>query len=194
MDELTAADIAYLIILAAEGRVLSNREMSERHDVRLVGREFARLNGAGCVDTEKKGGQYHHVITKRGRAAITEALGGGGRVEKRTGTEKVQWAALAVTYREPARPAGPDGLPERIRTVYADLAGSPGRWVPLTDLRARLGDAARADVDAALRALHGADGVHLEPQPFADRIGDADRRAAIRIGGEDRHQLAIGRP
>jgi hypothetical protein len=34
--------------------------------------------------------------------------------------------------------------------------------------------------------------VQLEPEPFGHRIGAEERSAAVNIGGEDRHKLAIG--
>jgi hypothetical protein len=80
---------------------------------------------------------------------------------------------------------------DQIRNVYTDLAGSDGRWIDLTEVRTRLSDLPRAEVDAALRDLIRDDRVRLEPEPFGHRIGPAERDAAIHIGGEDRHKLWI---
>ncbi|MFI6073814.1 hypothetical protein ACIA5C_19795 [Actinoplanes sp. NPDC051343] len=88
-----------------------------------------------------------------------------------------------------AKPPATPG--DRIRDVYTDLAGSEGRWIDLTEVRARLDGLPREEVDAALRDLIRDDRVRLEPEPFGHRIGPAEREAAIHIGGEDRHKLWI---
>ncbi|MEU7591187.1 hypothetical protein AB0A95_33445 [Micromonospora sp. NPDC049230] len=80
---------------------------------------------------------------------------------------------------------------ERIRDAYAHLADRVDSYVSLVDVRARLSDLPRAEVDAALRELFAQDRVQLEPEPFAPRTGPAERAAAIEIGGEDRHHLRV---
>ena len=81
---------------------------------------------------------------------------------------------------------------DRIRAGYSELAAGPGEWVDLTALRPLLGGASKAEVDEALVRMLAAPDVHLEPEPFGHRIGPAERRAAVHVGGEDRHKLAIG--
>ena len=72
------------------------------------------------------------------------------------------------------------------------MASKPGAWVDLTALRGQLADVPKADLDRALKAMLRDDDVRLEPEPFGHRVGDAERQAAVHIGGEDRHKLAIG--
>jgi hypothetical protein len=43
-----------------------------------------------------------------------------------------------------------------------------------------------------LTSLLDAPDVNLEPEPNQKTLKPEDRRAAVRIGGEDRHLLAIG--
>jgi hypothetical protein len=73
-----------------------------------------------------------------------------------------------------------------------ELAAAPGDYVNLTDLRPLIDDVSKADLDKALIRLHDASDVRIEPEPFGHRIGPAERSAAVHIGGEDRHKLAIG--
>ena len=78
-----------------------------------------------------------------------------------------------------------------IRSVYAGLADQDGGWVGLAPLRARLGAYRRADVDRALRSLVVQPGVHIIPVANLKSLTSADREAALRLGGEDNHAIAI---
>ncbi|MCO8276507.1 hypothetical protein M1L60_38615 [Actinoplanes sp. TRM 88003] len=96
----------------------------------------------------------------------------------------------------PEKAAEPKQGTDRIRDVYTELAeatggGPKGRWIDLADLREQLADLPRAEVDQALRELIDDDRVRLEPEPHRHRLGDRERDAAIRIGGEDRHKIWI---
>lgn len=210
--ELTPADFAFLILLKAAGRELSNTEMHEHYQVRLVGAAYAKLNSAGFVDSNTKARPYRHNLTKEGTRALAQRLTiTDGGAEKTI--EKVLWAAVVVQQNEllKGRPAGNDAGPEpgpepevepeapvdldgRVRAAYAELAGEPGDWVSLTALRRALVDVGKADLDKALEQMLDTPGVHLDPEPFGHRIGAQERAAAVYIGGEHRHKLAIGRP
>jgi hypothetical protein len=94
---------------------------------------------------------------------------------------------------------------DRIRSAFTELlaeaveagtAGSGDGFVSLVDLRERLSDLPRAEVDAALRQLMDdhSNNVWLEPEVHGHRVGPAEREAAIRLGGEDRHKIHIAPP
>jgi hypothetical protein len=94
----------------------------------------------------------------------------------------------ATPEAKPALPA-PD-LAARIRAAYlAESGGAVNRRVPLSLLRAHFADVARADLDAALRAL--AHSGHADLLPFDDPadIRPADRDASLAVGVEPRHLL-----
>lgn len=78
-----------------------------------------------------------------------------------------------------------------IRAAYAGLADQDGGWVGLASLRARLGGYSRAEVDRALRTLAVQPGVHIVPVANLKSLTSTDREAALRLGGEDNHALAI---
>jgi hypothetical protein len=78
-----------------------------------------------------------------------------------------------------------------IRAAYRSLARQPADWVGLADLRDRLGDAPRPEVDAALRRIAVKPGVRLIPIANFKSLTARDREAALRLGGEDNHALAI---
>ncbi|RAO45375.1 hypothetical protein [Micromonospora saelicesensis] len=79
-----------------------------------------------------------------------------------------------------------------VRSAYRDLATAPGAWVGLADVRDRLADTDRAALDAALRAMVGREDVRIIPVANTKSLTARDRAAAVRIGNEDNHALAIG--
>ncbi len=84
-----------------------------------------------------------------------------------------------------------ESIEDRIRSTYADLAPRPGGWVGLARLRAELSDADRGDVDSALRTLYRAPGVSLIPEENQKVLTAEDRDAAILIGDQSKHLIAI---
>ena len=205
--ELTSADYAILIVLKAEDREISNTELNKLYEVRLVSPAYERLNAEGLVSSETKRRPYRHVITDKGKQVLADPLkiddDRAEPGEKRSTREKQLWAAVVAQQKEilrlPARKTvsaaviePPADLDSRIRAAYTKLAGGPGDYVNLTDLRPLLGDVPKGELDQALLRLHDASDVRLEPEPFGHRIGAEERSAAVHIGGEDRHKLAIG--
>jgi hypothetical protein len=78
-----------------------------------------------------------------------------------------------------------------IRKAYSGLAEHNGDWVGLAPLRARLGAFDRTDVDEALRGLAMQHGVHVIPVANLKSLTQEDREAALWLGGEDNHAIAI---
>ncbi|MEV1147164.1 hypothetical protein [Micromonospora sp. NPDC049799] len=107
-------------------------------------------------------------------------------------------APAAVTPPEPAAPATTTApvatvdVEARVRAAYRDLARAPGAWVGLADVRDRLSDTDRATVDATLRTMVGREDVRIIPVANTKSLTPRDRAAAVRIGNEDNHALAIG--
>jgi hypothetical protein len=114
----------------------------------------------------------------------------------RPGTAKGA-APTAPVATAAAAPAVPKA--ERVAAAKADvydavkrLQSGSGAYVALSRLRNDLGDRHdRKDVDTALDELYDLDGVNLEPEANQKTLDMEDRRAAIHIGGEDRHLVAI---
>jgi hypothetical protein len=79
-----------------------------------------------------------------------------------------------------------------VRNAYAALAAEPGAWVALARLRPFFGDVPRADLDEALRRLNRAADVNIVPESNQKILTAVDIAAAIEIGGQDKHLLAIG--
>ncbi|MFI6237132.1 hypothetical protein ACIBD9_26510 [Micromonospora sp. NPDC050784] len=97
--------------------------------------------------------------------------------------------AAAPTAAAPVSAAEVEAL---VRSAYRDLANAPGAWVGLADVRDRLADTDRAALDAALRTMVGREDVRIIPVANTKSLTARDRAAAVRIGNEDNHALAIG--
>jgi hypothetical protein len=85
----------------------------------------------------------------------------------------------------------------RVEKAYADLTqDDPEGWVSLVRLRAHpaLAQMSKEEQDQALREMEPLRGVNLEPDANQSRLTLGERRAAVRIGGEDRHLLSIDAP
>jgi broad specificity phosphatase PhoE len=90
-----------------------------------------------------------------------------------------------------AEPSAVD-LEDRIREAYTTLAREPGAWVSLTRLRPLFPDVQREQLDEALRRLNLRRDVNIVPESNQKTLTAADRDAAVRIGAQDKHLLAIG--
>ncbi|MEU1251205.1 hypothetical protein [Micromonospora arida] len=106
-----------------------------------------------------------------------------------TVTATTTTAAAAAAAAAPVSAAEVEAL---VRSAYRDLATAPGAWVGLADVRDRLTDTDRAALDAALRTMVGREDVRIIPVANTKSLTARDRAAAVRIGNEDNHALAIG--
>ncbi|MFG1757976.1 hypothetical protein [Micromonospora echinofusca] len=88
----------------------------------------------------------------------------------------------------PSRTADPVAL---VRQAYQGLAAAPGDYVMLSDLRSALDDLSRAEVDAALVELNRERNVHLVPESNQKVLRPEERAAAVSIGNQDKHLIAI---
>ncbi|MEU4555073.1 hypothetical protein [Micromonospora violae] len=100
--------------------------------------------------------------------------------------------ASATAAAPTAAPVSAAEVEALVRSAYRELAAAPGAWVGLADVRERLGDTDRAALDAALRAMVGREDVRIIPVANTKSLTARDRAAAVRIGNEDNHALAIG--
>jgi len=82
----------------------------------------------------------------------------------------------------------------RIRAAYREVGTD---HVMLSDLRRKLGDLPRSDVDAALTRMNRGDydgpgDPVVVPQSNQKALTQADRDAAIHVGGQDKHAISFG--
>lgn len=83
---------------------------------------------------------------------------------------------------------------DRIRNAYRhalrDLDKQPGDWLSLTDLRPYIGGH-RPHVDEALRQLARTREAAIVPESNQKALTGADREAAVVIGDQHKHAIAI---
>lgn len=202
-DRLTSQDISALFTLMAVAREIDNTSLEEVTGIRITGDVRRRLNGLGLVDSSRTGNKpYVHDLTDKGWVrcryelkaqrpsrpgyygyAFFAVLNGLDRFCDR---EKRQ---LADVF-QPEVDGGPD-LETSIRLAYRKLAPKPGDWVHLAKLRPLLNGASKEDVDGVLKALGRKQEVSLAPNPDRKAVTADDRSAAVRIGGDDNHLIAI---
>lgn len=120
-------------------------------------------------------------VSKRTARILWAVIGDFATHMDRTGTE------LADLY--PARSEAT--VSEQVKDAYLSAVGEPEAWLPLRELRELLTDADREAVDRALAELHAAREIRLIPESNQKTLTDADREAALWLGGEHRHLIAI---
>jgi hypothetical protein len=211
-DELTGTEQAVLLVLMAESRPVPNPEL-ERLGPKLDKPKRDRLNRLGLIESSGTRPVVHE-LTDAGWA-LCRSLFGAGAPPRSTGQGKALYTLLAalhryfekaelvpadvflpaeqpadVTAEAPAAATGAD--PElQLRTAYAGLAARPGGWVSLLRLRHALPGLPRPTVDAALISLYQQPGVSLIPEENQKVLTPADREAAVEIGNQDKHLIAI---
>lgn len=200
---LTGTERAVLLVLMAESRPVPNPELVTLGP-KLDKPGRLRLNDLGLIESYTAGGRIVHELTDKGWHLCRDIVTA-GPPPRSTGPGKTLYTVLRALgrYLDGADLSLADvfgytdqvqttaSLEDRIRQVYADLAPRPGGWLSLTRLRAELADTERADLDAALRALFRAPDVSLIPEENQKALTAADHDAAIVIGPEPKHLIAI---
>jgi hypothetical protein len=84
-----------------------------------------------------------------------------------------------------------DQVEAKVRAAYVGLAAREGGWVDLVRLRDELSDVSRHDLDAALTRMYRIPGVSLVPEENQKTLTAQDHAAAISIGDQAKHLIAI---
>ncbi|OMC36950.1 hypothetical protein A5740_05805 [Mycobacterium sp. GA-1841] len=200
-DELTGSEQAVLLVLMAESRPVSNSEL-ERLGPKLDKSRRDRLNRLGLIESTGTRPLVHE-LTDAGWA-LCRALFGADAPPRSTGQGRALYTLLGALHRyfeqselvpadvflppEPVAAASPE---VRLRTAYSGLAARPGGWVSLRSLRQAVPELPRPTVDAALISLYQQPGVSLIPEENQKVLTPADRDAAVKIGNQDKHLIAI---
>jgi hypothetical protein len=214
-DELTGTEQAVLLVLMAEARPVPNPELKN------LGPELKKPNRDRLKDRKlievRAGTPMVLELTDKGWSMCRRIMGtdapdgvfgqhktlytlmkGLGRYFDRADVSLADVFTPADESVEKPVPekrppaASPDGdIEGRVRTTYERLARRPGGWVELVQLRSELADVQRDDLDAALVNLYQKPGVSLIPEENQKILTEADRAAAVRIGGDNKHLIAI---
>lgn len=190
---------AALIVLMLEDRDVPNVELDRELKIRLSKSGRERLNEIGLLHSWKDKNRIVHRITDEGVSWCVYDLSAGGPPTASGPLSRAHHALLRILVRHHRRRndlvevirAGA-GVESVIRTAYRALSAKPQDWVRLAKLRPELGGADRDEVDGVLVELFRAGEINLVPESNRKALTEADHVAAIRVGGEDKHLLAIG--
>ena len=209
-DELTGTEQAVLLVLMAESRPVRNPDLATLGP-KLDKDKRDRLVDKGLIEVSKEKGAMVLELTDRGWATAAK-LFGAPTPDRPSGQGKALYTVLRALRRyfdredlapgdvflpldDDALAGEPDVIgdrsEERVRAAYVRLAARHGGWVDLVRLRQELGDVSRHDLDAALTRMYRIPGVSLIPEENQKVLTDADRAAAVSIGDQDKHLIAI---
>lgn len=205
-DDLSAKERAVLLTLLVHGPKLSNPEMKEVARLTLDGKEREHLNKLGLVESEKTGRSFTHELTMEGRKwcanelVTGSAYAGAGPLERALygvigaiGRNDEIRSMLGLSRREPKTetPLDDKAVESAIRAAYRKLRRERGGWVGLADLRDELSHVSSDVLDAALRRLNRQPDVVLASEPDQTVLTKRQRDAALKLGGELKHLIAI---
>jgi hypothetical protein len=196
-DDLTVRQRAVLFALLSEARQVANPELKGLIGVPLDGPERRQLNDLKLVESVKLGRAFAHELTDKGWRWCNEELAAAPG-ERAGSLERAHHLVfgLFARYLDAAGLTLADivdgnDTAARIEAGYRSLAAGVGEFVRLRELRLRLPDIPRADLDSALVALFTAQRINLIPQENQQALTDADRESALRVGGENKHLISI---
>jgi hypothetical protein len=212
LDDLTSVEQAVLLVLMAEARPVPNPELA-RLGPELTKQSRDKLNKYGLVESTRPGRSYVHELSDDGWALCRTMFGttaparspGQGRAlytlmrgldryftQADLPLAEVFSATAPVPVAEATdNPSDPPATEPLIRAAYLQLAPEPTSWVGLARLRSQLPHLERHRVDDTLRQMYRTPGVHLIPEENQKVLTDSDRAAAVEIGGQNKHLIAI---
>jgi hypothetical protein len=209
-DELTGTEQAVLLVLMAESRPVRNPELAELGP-KLDKQSRDRLLAKRLIEVTAEKPAMVFELTDAGWATCA-AIIGTDTPERPSGQGKALYTVLHALRRyldrDDLKPADvffalddnalagePDVLgdqvEEKVRAAYVRLAARAGGWVDLVRLRNELSDVSRHDLDAALTRMYRIPGVSLVPEDNQKTLTAEDHVAAISIGGQPKHSIAI---
>jgi hypothetical protein len=208
-DDLTPTESAILVVLLSENRDIRNPELKEHFGFELKKPSRDKLNRLDLVRTSVDGRVMVHRLGDAAWDRFREPLNFEGARPRAFGV--ALGSLLAAVQRDLERNnrslamafapelAAPTPrqeaeveLTDRIREAYAATASAPRAWVSIADIRHKLGDVSRDSLDAAFRLLEQAADVNIVPESNQKTLSKEDRQAAVIIGDQPKHFLAIG--
>lgn len=192
----TGAKSALMVMMLAN-REVPNTELKNTYKIALSPKDRDVLNRDKLLETLKEGRRFIHRITDRGidwcmthlvESELPPRVGPQARVNQELLRRVVPFLRDRGLLAEAIRSKG---LEELIRQVYLDLGDGYQDWVRLAKIRPRLDGTDREEVDETLLRMVKTGTTHLVPSSNRKVLTDEDHAAAIRIGGEDKHLMAI---
>jgi hypothetical protein len=209
--KLAPNQILALVVLMVEARTVTNNELQELAGFSLVGEQNSKLERLGLIETDRTHRPYSHTLSekgwyfvrdlhaseapKEGKSAIRSLYTVLGNVHRALQRLQMSEADFFKQVTADSLGASPNAsmvdVELRVRAAYKELSTEPGGWVGLADLREKLSDLDRQDVDDALLKMLPQEGVRIIPVTNSKALKPRDRAAALRIGERDHHTLSI---
>jgi hypothetical protein len=202
-QSLTPRDRLVLMTLMVEGREISNNDLHAVAGFRIEAATRERLQKLDLITVRRPGRAFLCELSEDGWAWCRQEMKADAAPRSDAGTRVLYRVMQSVTRHleregqapswvfQPAPTEEPVDLAARITAAYHELAAVPGDWVRLLDLRSRLGDVSRSELDAELLRLLDADEINIAPEADQQRLTPDDRAAAIVIGGKDKHLMMV---
>ena len=219
LDELTGTEQAVLLVLMAEARPVPNPELGHLGP-KLEKAAREKLNRTGLIESIQERRMWVHELTDDGWALCRQMFGapvpdrpsGQGRALYTVMRSLDRYFAAAdlpladvfgpapAETPPPPQPTEPAAVPppeaqqpdeRQVHDAYRRLAAQPGDWVGLARVRAELPDVSPVDLDDTLRRMYRKPGVHLIPEANQKVLDEHDWKAAIVIGDQHKHLIAI---
>lgn len=202
-DELTGTEQAVLLVLMAQAAPVRNPELAALGP-KLDKDKRDRLVRLGLIEVGTVDRAMSLELTDRGWATCA-ALIGTEAPPRPSGQGKALYTVLQALRRYldradlapsdvfVAQDDAVDGsdVETQVRDAYVRLAAHAGGWVDLVRLREELSDVSRPELDAALTRMYRLPGISLIPEENQKTLTDQDRAAAVAIGDQDKHLIAI---
>jgi hypothetical protein len=111
--------------------------------------------------------------------------------EDRAGAIRLGGEDMHTIYARPEVVTPPESPHQRVRDVYRELVAATGDpWVHLKDLRERLSDVTRDEMDRTLQELRRDDDIRYTQEAFGHRA-EWYKESSIRVAGEDMTMIRI---
>ncbi len=199
-EELTGTQRAVLLVLMAEARPVRNPELPALGP-ELKKRDRDWLEQHGLIEVSSENRALVLELTDKGWATCAVLIGSDAP-ERPTGQGKALYTVLRAVRRyfdrENLAPADvfvalddTVDVEAQVRAAYVTLAARAGGWVDLVRLRAALPEVSKREMDDALTQMQRDRGVSLIPEENQKTLTPADHAAAVHIGNQARHLMAI---
>lgn len=207
---LTTVETSALLILLAEAGPVPNVKLTQDHHCQLKKKSREKLEQLKLIEVERsprlvltlseKGWAHCRAELATGSAPARSGAAGGAlyavlrRWDRFLAAHGMSLSEFVTAPEVSTANAAPSAQPveERLVAAYRTIAGRPGDLVSLADLRDLVSDLAAAEVDAALRRLHRRPGVTLVPEANQKMLDARTRAAAVVIGDQPKHVIAMG--
>jgi hypothetical protein len=204
---LSIPEKSALLALMMIGRQASNPEIHDFCGFVIEKPVRETLVDLKLIETEKSKahrGAFVHELTEKGwqrcRDQLADETPPGAQKKDRLVYALARYLSVVIgqtkiTFADLTEPLTVDDptatVDDRVLSAYRNLAVEPGDWVGLAELREALPDVPRTDLDDALHRIAELPRVYFTPEVNQKTLTDADRDAAVHLGGEDKHLLSV---